>query len=64
LANYLAAECTNGAGRKVNAVGDRLGEVSCAEASRMLPQEASQLCAVLVITLAVYPGRVDHFRKR
>ena len=60
LANYLAAECTNGAGRKVNAVGDRLGEVSCAEASRLLPRESSSLHTVLDFALSIYPVRVNH----
>ena len=61
LANYLAAECTNGAGRKVNAVGDRLGEVSCAEASRLLPCESFYLLhALLEFTPSIYPVRVDH----
>ena len=41
LANNLAAKRTNGAGRKVNAVSDRLGEKNCAEASRLLPRESA-----------------------
>jgi len=41
LANNLAAKRTNGAGRKVNAVSDRLGEKNCDEASRLLPRESA-----------------------
>lgn len=63
-ANYFMAKRTYGAGRKVNAVSDRLGEVGCAEASRLLPCESSfWLHAVLECTLGIYPVGVDHLCK-